>query len=75
MSGVDQVDALPRRVQELVVAQVRRHEGVAPGGDGPVLVVAAGAAAHRHTMDHLAAPGEPDAVGVQIAAYLAGKIL
>ena len=65
MARVDEVDALAFGIEELVIAQVRRDEGVAPGADGVVLEVAAGAAAHRHTADGLSSAGIADAVAAE----------
>ena len=42
-----------------MVAEVRGHEHVAPCGDGRILIVAAGAAAHRHPAHRAASVGVP----------------
>ena len=75
VARVDEVDPLPRRVQKLVIAQVRRDEGIAAGGDGRPLEVTAGAAAHRHPADQTARSGVANAVGAKGMADLAGKLL
>ena len=75
VARVDQADALPLPRLKLVVAEVRGHEHVAPCGDGRILIVAAGAAAHRDLPHRAAVPGVADAVGLERPADVLCKFL
>ena len=50
------------------------YEGYGPGGDGPGLIVAAGAAAHRDPPYLTLVPGVSDAVGAERPADVPGKV-
>ncbi len=74
MPGVNQVDPLPCRVQELVVAEIGSNKGVASGGNGRIRIVPAGAAAHRHLADRPPGGGVPDAAAAKATAHKADKL-
>ena len=74
MARVDQVDPLPLRIQELVIAQICGDKGIASCGNRRIHQVSAGAAAHRYTGHRASCVRPAHAVAAKPPADKLGKV-
>ena len=58
MTGVNEVDALPRCVQKIMILDIGGDKGVAPHSNGSILTVSTGTAAYRYPVKQLLHAGE-----------------